>query len=93
MNNNYWYLYGIAGASNAYRIVRYEYVDPNFCSSEDIKRHASYLKAYNADVEHVYAITNRPGLGKLVMNTIMRNTIAGNVAFKDVLERSGIMII
>lgn len=91
--NNYWYLYGIAGASDKYRIVRYEYVDPQYSSSDDIKRHASWLKWNNLGVEHVYAITNRPGLGTLVMNTIKRNSIESNVVFKDVLERSGIMIV
>ena len=92
-NHNYVYLYGIGSAADQYRIVRYEYITAENVSIKNIKMGASWIKLNNGSVEHVYAIDNRPGLGRLVANTIKRNSIEGNVIFKDLLEREGMLII
>lgn len=87
------YLYGLAGAADKYRIVRYSCMTSENLSVKDIIGHAAWLKYKNPTVEHVYAIDNRGGLGYECMITMKRNTIEGNVIFKDMLERDGLMII
>ena len=86
-------LYGIAGAENQYRVIRYFIIDAELVSISNIVYQANMLKIKNPTIEHVYAIDNRRGLRRDYVESYKRNTIESCAIFKDILEREGIMII
>lgn len=91
-------LYGLANAANKYRIVRYTFVDvdPNDGPKKimySVKTEAILLAYHNPSIEHVYAVDNRGGLAGWTARIMKKNTIEGNVAFKDMCEREGLQII
>lgn len=87
------FLYGLAGAADSYRIVRYEPVDRENFSVESITGLACLMKYKYPTIEHAYLLDNRNGLGYEVMRTMKANTIESNVIFKDICERDGVLII
>lgn len=86
-------LYGIAGAENQYRVIRYFIIDAELVAISNIVYQANMLKIKNPTIEHVYAIDNRRGLRRDYVESYKRNTIESCAIFKDILEREGIMII
>ena len=86
-------LYGIAGAENQYRVIRYFIIDAELVSISNIVYQANMLKIKNPTIEHVYAIDNRRGLRRDYVESYKRNTIESCAIFKDILEREDIMII
>lgn len=86
-------LYGIAGAENQYRVIRYFIIDAELVSISNIVYQANMLKIKNPTIEHVYAIDNRRGLRRDYVESYKRNTIESCAIFKDILEREGVMII
>lgn len=86
-------LYGIAGAENQYRVIRYFIIDAELVSISNIVYQANMLRIKNPTVEHVYAIDNRRGLRRDYVESYKKNTIESCAIFKDILEREGIMII
>ena len=87
------FLYGIANAEDAYRVVMYSYIEDEFVSIRNLIIHASWMRFENPSIDHVYAIDNRKGLAYDYRRTIKQNTIESNVSFKDILEREGLLII
>lgn len=86
-------LYGIAGAENQYRVIRYFIIDAELVSISNIVYQADTLRIKNPTVEHVYAVDNRRGLRRDYVESYKKNTIESYAIFKDILEREGIMII
>ena len=92
-------LYGLAGAADKYRIVRFTFVDIDFNLENNpriiraLKTEAVMLRYHNPSIERVYAMDNRGGLAGFVARTMKKNTIEGNVAFKDLCEREGLPLI
>lgn len=86
-------LYGIAGAENQYRVIRYFIIDAELVSISNIVYQANMLRIKNPTVEHVYAVDNRRGLRRDYVESYKKNTIESCAIFKDILEREGIMII
>lgn len=87
------FLYGLAGAADQYRTVRYESVDRETFSVTNVTGLACLMQYKYLTIEHVYLLDNRKGLGYEVMRTMKTNTIEGNVIFKDLLEREALRII
>lgn len=87
------YLYGLADATDQYRVVRYSFIETENLSIEEIVKHASWLKIKNSGIEHVYAIDNRKGLAYECKRAMTRNSIEHNIVFKDLLETHGLMVI
>lgn len=87
------YLYGIASATEQYRVVRYSFIESENLSIADIVRHASWLKIKYPNVDHVYAIDDKKGLAYEYRLVIKRNSVEQNVVFKDMLETEGLLII
>ena len=87
------YLYGIANATESYRVVRYSFIEGESTSIADIVREASWLKIKYPTISHVYAIDDKRGLAYEYKMTIKRNSVEGNVVFKDMLETEGLLII
>ena len=86
-------LYGISGASNQYRVVRYTMVDNAEAGIWDLRYEARMMRIENPTVEHVYAVDNRHGLKREYQESYKRNTIESCAIFKDTLEREGLKII
>lgn len=87
------YLYGIAGYEDKYRIVRYARMDFNKYPPKElvreIKLQIAWLKSHDSAIEEVYMIDDRGGLGNYYWRTVKDDTIEGNLAFRDMLEREG----
>lgn len=86
------YLYGIAGASDKYAVIRYAAVDVENRPIDAIKVEAEIMRMDYPTVETVYAIDARGGLGNDYRRAIKQNSIEGYIIFKDILERKGIEI-
>lgn len=85
-------LYGIGDTRYQYRVLRYFAIYDERADTSEVKRIARMMQVINPSIEHVYMITNRPGLKREFMESIKRNSIESCVIFKDTLEREGIKI-
>lgn len=85
-------LYGIGDARYQYRVLRYFAIYDERADTSEVKRIARMMQVINPSIEHVYMITNRPGLKREFMESIKRNSIESCAVFKDTLEREGIKI-
>ncbi len=85
-------LYGIGDARYQYRVLRYFAIYDERADTSEVKRIARMMQVINPSIEHVYMITNRPGLKREFMESIKRNSIESCAIFKDTLEREGIKI-
>ena len=86
------YLYGIAGASDKYAVVRYAYVDVDSRPIDAIKMEADIMRIDYPSVKKIFAIDARGGLANDYRRAIKSNTIESYIIFKDILERKGIEI-
>lgn len=86
------YLYGLAGASDKYAVIRYAWVDVDTRPIDAIKMEAAIMRMEYPSVETIYAIDARGGLGNDYRRAIKQNSIEGFIVFKDLLERKGIEI-
>lgn len=86
------YLYGISGAENGYRVVRYTCIDERDFSVMTINYEAAIMRRRYPSIEHVYILDNRRGLGECFMRTFKENSIDGWISFKDILEREGLQV-
>ena len=86
------YLYGIAGASDKYAVVRYQAVDVEHRPIDAIKIESDIMRMDYPSVKQVFAIDARGGLGNDYRRAIKQNSIEGFIIFKDILERMGIEI-
>lgn len=87
------FLYGLASVVDQYRVVAYSFVDEEHFSIRNLNTYASWLRMHNPTIEHVYAIDARHGLKNQYMNTVKKNSVEGNVIFKCMLEKEGLLII
>ena len=86
------YLYGIAGASDKYAVVRYQAVDVEHRPIDAIKMESDIMRMDYPSVKQVFAIDARGGLANDYRRAIKQNSIEGFIIFKDILERMGIEI-
>lgn len=91
---NYIFLYGLAGASEAYRVIRYSKIS-NYRNMpiSQIKAYAKQMVEDYPLVKQVYAIDNSYMLYEAYRETALHFSIENNVAFKSLLENEGIRII
>ena len=89
------FLYGIAGAQDNYRIVRWVFIDGETepVTVKSIVRGAGYLKFKNPGIEHVYAIDEGASVARAYKAAKMNKSMANNVEFKLMLENEGLLII
>lgn len=86
------YLYGIAGADQMYRVVRYVLVEDEDISIGSLKRKAALMNLREPNIEHVYAMDQRYGLRRDYINAFKKNTIESWFIFKSILESEGLQI-
>lgn len=86
------FLYGIGGAENKYRVLRYEDMGDEKISIGDMVTTARYMRFRNPSIERVFAVDDRYGLAEDYRTSIRKNTVESCAIFKDLLERDGIEI-
>lgn len=88
-------LYGIAGASKAYRVVGYYvlHLDEVKDIIHEVRYQATRMGNINPSVRKVYLMNNRAGLRRDYMDAYRDDSIESWVIFKDILEREGLEII
>lgn len=84
------YLYGIAGASDKFAVIRYEAVDACQRVTDTIKMVAANMREDYPSIETIFMIDARGGLADDYRRAIKQNNVEGFVVFKDILERKGI---
>ena len=91
---NYIFLYGLAGASDSYRVVRYQKIGNyrNF-PIRVIKEEARKMVEDYPAIKEVYAIDNCYEVYQAFRDTAMKFSIDENVAFKGLLENEAIKVI
>lgn len=89
---NQIYLYGILGASDAYRVARYEVLEGDYISVASMKREAAMMKLRQPNIQHVYAIDQRYGLRRDYVNAFKQCSVESWAIFKDILECEGLQI-
>ena len=87
------YLYGISGADQAYRVLKYQFLMDEDISIREIVHTATMMQVRNPSIEHVYAIDNRRGLRYDLQTALKKNSIENWAIFKDILEREGLQVI
>lgn len=85
-------LYGILGASDQYRVLRYFAINGRDVSIRTIVDEAEIMRIMYPSIEHVYAIDNRYGLRRDYVEAIKENSIESYFIFKDILEREGLKV-
>lgn len=90
------YLYGLGGADQMYRVIRYSAVEidnlvgTNYGVIRTLKYEASMMRMKYPNIERVFAIDNGRGLSRDYTNALKTNTIESHAIFKDILEREGL---
>mgnify|MGYP003522918556 CR=1 FL=1 len=80
------YLYGIAGASDKYAVIRYSAIDVDYRPIDAIKMEADIMRMDYPSVKKIFAIDARGGLANDYRRAIKSNTIESYIIFKDILE-------
>ena len=86
------FLYGIGGACDQYRVIRYTRIDEQDFSINTLMYEASIMRINYPSIEHVYAVDNRYGLGRTYLESVKKNSIESCAVFKDLIQRTGIEI-
>ncbi len=86
------FLYGIGGAQDQYRVIRYTRIDEPDFSIETLMYEASMMRMRYPSIEHVYAVDNRHGLGRTYLECVKKNSIESCAIFRDLIERQGLEI-
>lgn len=90
------YLYGLGGADQMYRVIRYSAVEidnlvgTNYGVIRTLKYEATMMRMKYPNIERVFAIDNGRGLARDYIDAWKKNTIESHAIFKDILEREGL---
>ena len=87
------YLYGIAGAADHYKVVRYSCVDGDGMIIMSLKYEAAMLRMDYPNIGHVYAVDASPSLYRNYMETIRKDSMEVCISFRDMLMRQGVEVI
>lgn len=85
-------LYGISGARDAYRVLRYDIISMEYASIAWIKYSASLMQKDYPSIQHVYVIDQRYELKRDYTEACKKNSIESWAIFKDLLETQGLRI-
>lgn len=90
------YLYGLGGADQMYRVIRYSAIEidnlvgTNYGVIRTLKYEATMMRMKYPNIERVFVIDNGRGLARDYANALKTNTIESHAIFKDILEREGL---
>lgn len=85
------YLYGFVDKS----VVAYRYVREEYFSVRNIKLFMDDMLGDRPDIDHIYAVDNRPGLKADFMETIFKRrgfNFQEDISFEDMIAIEGILI-
>lgn len=89
MYENQLMYYGIAGADENYRVVRFYGIRSADYTIENETRIVSDMLDANPGIRRVFVVTNGFGLKKDYRSAVSQNSIESWIIFKDLLERRG----
>lgn len=81
-------LYGISGADQAYRVLRYDIIPVEGNILDTIQYEAGRMVDGYPSVKRVYAVTNSYSIRKDYNEAKRKNSIESWAIFKDILEQS-----
>lgn len=84
------YLYGVGGAVDAYRIIHYAAILQEEASVLTMKYEMTRMKNRYPSIKQFFVIDNRPGLAKMVANSMKKDSIEDRMVLLDFLDRNGI---
>ena len=87
------FLYGIGGAKDQFRVIRWTRVDEPDISITTFKNEAWAMRIRYPNVQRVFAIDDRGGLYQEYRTSIKKNSIESCMIFRDILERQGVEIV
>lgn len=88
------YVYGLAGAEQQYRVIRYSFFNVNKVKHvmEEVRIQADWLRSHDSAIEYVYAVDGGNGLKYMYLDAVKRRSVETNVLFKTLLEQRGIPV-
>lgn len=86
------YLYGIGGAEDSFRVVRYCEIDQSDLSALTLRYEATEMLMRYKSIKRFFVIDNRPGLARLCAQSIKSRDIEKALIFLDILEKQGLEI-
>ena len=87
------YLYGIAGVTDHYKVVRYSCVDSEGMTIMALKYEAARLRMDYPNIGHVYAVDASSSLYRSYMEAIRKDSMEVCISFRDMLMRQGVEVI
>lgn len=86
------YLYGIGGAEDGFRVIRYREIDQSDLSALTLRYEATDMLMHYRSIQRFFVIDNRPGLAKLCSQSIKTRDVEKALTFLDILEKQGLEI-
>jgi hypothetical protein len=86
------YLYGIGGAEDGFRVIRYREIDQSDLSALTLRYEATDMLMHYRSIQRFFVIDNRPGLAKLCAQSIKTRDVEKALIFLDILEKQGLEI-
>ena len=89
-----YYVYGIAGVEDQYRIVRYENINTDYepFTISIVKKIARDMRCNYPWIKYVYVVDASPQLAIDFKSTINAKRMDANVDFRLMLERNGLLL-
>lgn len=86
------YLYGIGGAEDGFRVIRYRKIDQADLSALTLRYECADMLMYYKSIKRFFVIDNRPGLARLCAQSIKTKDVEKALIFLDILEKQGLEI-
>lgn len=86
------YLYGIGGAEDGFRVIRYREIDQTDLSALTLRYEVTDMLMHYQSIRRFFVIDNRPGLAKLCAQSIRTRDVEKALIFLDILEKQGLEI-
>lgn len=83
-------LYGIGGACDSYRVIHYMLIPQEEASVLTMKYEMTRMKNRYPNIKQFFAIDNRPGLARMVANSMKKESIEDRMILLDFLDRNGV---
>lgn len=87
---NVIYLYGVGGTLDSYRVIHYTAINQEEASVLTMKYELIRMKTKYPGIQKFFVIDQRPGLAKMVANSMKKDSVEDRVLLLDYLCRNGI---
>ena len=86
------FLYGIGGAEDGFRVIRYCEIDQADLSALTLRYEATDMLMHYQSIRRFFVIDNRPGLAKLCAQSNKTRSVEKALIFLDILEKQGLEV-